>query len=89
MKTRHRAPAVTACFPYTTDTELASTAATCYRRLATGDRRPAEDAATQALYALSRRPDGFVRSRVFDQIELARARFPAGEPDQATGDSRQ
>jgi hypothetical protein len=80
------ASTVTACFPYTTDAELASGAAVCYRRLAEHDRPLAAEAERQALYALSHRPEGFTRSRVFDQIELARARFAAGEPDQACTD---
>jgi hypothetical protein len=80
------ASAVTACFPYTTDAELASGAAVCYRLLDEHDRALAAEAERQALYALSHRPKGFTRSRVFDQIELARARFAAGEPDQACTD---
>jgi hypothetical protein len=83
------APAVMACFPYTTDAELASTAAGAYRMLAVEDCRLANDAANQALYALAQRPETFVRSRVFDQIELARARLLAGEVDQAALDGQQ
>jgi hypothetical protein len=81
-----RAPAVTACFPYTSDAELASSAATCYRRLSTEDPGLAGSAVAQALHALSRRPQGFARARMFDQIELTRARFLAGEPDHAASD---
>jgi hypothetical protein len=81
-----RAPAVTACFPYTTDAELAHNAAVAYRQLATEDHSLAKEAERQALYALSRHPENFVRSRVFDHIELARARFRAGDVDQAVAD---
>jgi hypothetical protein len=82
-------PAVTTCFPYTTDAELASGAATCYRQLAEHDRTLAAEAERHALHALAHRPDGFARSRVFDQIELARARFLADEPEQACVDGHQ
>ncbi len=84
-----QAPAVTACFPYTTDAELASTAAAAYRTLAVDIPSLADQAASQARYALSQRPATFVRSRVFDQIELARARLLAGDPDQAAVDGQQ
>lgn len=78
--------AVVACFPYTSDAELASGAAICYRQLAQHDPGLAVEAERQALYALGHRPMGFTRSRVFDQIELARARLIANEPDQACAD---
>jgi hypothetical protein len=81
-----QAPAVMACFPYTTDAELASTAAAAYRTLAVEIPSLAGEAANQALYALSQRPETFARSRVLDRIELARARLLAGEPDQAAAD---
>lgn len=79
-------PDVTASFPYTSDAELASGAALCYRQLAEHDSVLAVEAERQALYALNHRAAGFTRSRVFDQIELARARFVANEPDQACAD---
>lgn len=84
-----QAPAVLAYFPYTTDAELAGTAAVAYRMLAIEIPSLAEEAANQAVYALSQRPETFVRSRVFDQIELARARLLAGELDQAAVDGQE
>jgi hypothetical protein len=78
-----QAAAVVACFPYISDAELASTAAAAYRTLAVEIPYLAEDAANQAIYALSQRSETFARSRVFDQIELARARLLSGELDQA------
>jgi hypothetical protein len=35
------------------------------------------------LFALAHRDDGFTRSKVFDQINLARIRFHMAEPEQA------
>jgi hypothetical protein len=83
------APAVSACFPYTTDAELAGSAAMCYRQLAANDLTLAAEAERHAVHAVTHRPDGFTRSRVFDQIELARVRFAADEPTQACDDGDQ
>jgi hypothetical protein len=82
-------PAVIRCFPYTTDAEVASNAATAYLELAQHSSSFATDAERQALYALGHRPDGFHRSRVFDQITLAQARFLGGEREQAALDSEE
>ena len=51
------APAVTACFPYIAEAELAGVAAVCYRQLAEHDPALAVEAERQALYALNHRPD--------------------------------
>jgi hypothetical protein len=83
------APAVTAYFPYTSDAELAGGAAVCYRHLVDDYPRLAPDAERQALYALANRPEGFTRSRVLDQIELARVRFACNAPHQACADGEQ
>lgn len=82
-------PAVVRCFPYTTDAEIASNAATGYLALAQHAPSFAADAERQALYALANRPPGFQRSRVFDQVTLARARFLGGEREQASHDSEE
>lgn len=86
IRDEDQAPAVTACFPYTCDAELAQGAATCYRQLAQHDKTWAAEAERQARYAVEHRPSGFTRSKVFSQIELARARFAGEEPDQACDD---
>jgi hypothetical protein len=70
-------------YPYDDDAELASNAAVCYRTLAVEDRLLAGNAEDHALYALTYRGPGFTRSKVFDQIGLAQARFRKAEPDQA------
>lgn len=82
-------PAVVRCFPYTTDAEIASNAATGYLTLARHNPSFAVDAERQALYALANRPAGFQRSRVFDQITLAQARFVGGEREQARQDGEE
>src|SRR5688500_1257436 len=82
-------PAVLRCFPYTTDAEIASNAATGYLTLAQHNPSFAADAEREALYALAHRPAGFQRSRVFDQITLAQARFLRGEREQAGRDSEE
>ncbi|HZM26779.1 MAG TPA: hypothetical protein VFB89_05455, partial [Gemmatimonadales bacterium] len=82
-------PAVARCFPYTTEAEIASSAAKTYRTLALHDPTFAADAERQALSALALRPPGFQRSLVFDQINLAQARFLGGEPEQACQDGAQ
>lgn len=80
-------PAITTYFPYAGEAELAHHAACCYRLLAGENRALAAEAERHAQYAAQHRPDGFTRSRVFDQIELARARFAQEEPDQACADA--
>lgn len=82
-------PAVVCCFPYTTDAEIASNAATGYLALAQHIPSFAADAERQAVYALAHRPPGFQRSRVFDQVTLAQARFLGGEREQAGHDSEE
>jgi hypothetical protein len=83
-------PAVAEYWPYTSDAELAGVAAMSYRDLAATENEPnldlAHEAERQALSALTRRADGFARSRVFDRILLARARLLKGEPEQACQD---
>jgi transcriptional regulator with XRE-family HTH domain len=74
-------------FPYScapgADAELASEAAATYHGLAQGDARLAARAQQHARHALDHRSEGFARSRVFDQVMLARTGFRAGELDQA------
>jgi hypothetical protein len=81
-------PAVAEYWTYTGEAELAGVAAGSYRDLARGDSRLASESAHYALRALAHRGDGFARSKLFDQIELARARFLAGEPEQASRDGK-
>jgi hypothetical protein len=74
-------------FPYScapgADAELASDVATAYHALAEEDARFVVRARQHARRALERRSDGLARSRVFDQVMLARTGFRAGELDQA------
>lgn len=81
--------AVADYFPYACEAELASVAAASYLDLAHEDVRLTARAERHARHALSSRADGFERSRVFDQVTLARVRFRAGEPDQACRDGQQ
>jgi hypothetical protein len=79
-------PAVAARSPLFFDpagAELAGVAADCYLDLAVDDPRLAADAERHLLRALASRTEASARSRVFDQILLARCRFLQGEP--ATG----
>jgi hypothetical protein len=71
------------------DAELAGDVATAYHALAWEDARHAVRAQQQARQALKRRSDGFTRSRVFDQLMLARADLRAGELDQACRDGQE
>jgi transcriptional regulator with XRE-family HTH domain len=86
-------PWLAAYFPYScapgADAELASEAAASYHALAQEDARLAGRAQQHARQALERRSDGFTRSRVFDQVMLARAEFRAGELDQACRDGQE
>lgn len=84
-----RSPAVTDYFPYTCEAELAGVAAASYRDLAHEDTRLASRAEQHARYALDNRGDGFARSKLFDQVTLARARLRAGELGQACVDGQQ
>jgi hypothetical protein len=78
--------AVAEYWPYTSEAELASVAAISYADLAVDEPRLAVASERYAEQALAHRAAGFDRSRVFDQISLARARFLACEPDQASAD---
>jgi hypothetical protein len=71
------------------DAELESEAATAYHALAREDARYAGRAQQHARMALERRSEGFTRSRVFDQVMLARTGFFAGELDQACRDGQE
>jgi transcriptional regulator with XRE-family HTH domain len=71
------------------DAELAGDVATAYHALAREDARHAVRAQQQARQALKRRSDGFTRSRVFDQLMLARTGLRAGELDQACRDGQE
>lgn len=81
------------CFPVTcgpsADAELESEAATAYHALAREDARHATRAQRHARQALERRSDGFTRSRVFDQVMLARTGLRAGELDRACRDGHE
>ncbi|GII23338.1 hypothetical protein [Planosporangium mesophilum] len=76
-------PAVAEYWPYTSDSELAYVAAGTFRDLDVAVGSLANDSERYAQYALAHRGDGFVRSKVFDQIALARVRFLMAEPDEA------
>jgi hypothetical protein len=80
-------PWLASYFPYScapgADAELSSDVATAYHALAREDARHAGRARQYARQALDRRSDGFARSRVFDQVMLARTGLRAGELDQA------
>jgi transcriptional regulator with XRE-family HTH domain len=86
-------PWLVAYFPYSCgpdgDAELASDAAASYHALAREDARFATRAQQHARMALERRSEGFTRSRVFDQVMLARAEFRAAELDQACRDGQE
>jgi hypothetical protein len=81
------------CFPYScgpgADAELASEVAASYHALAREDARLATRAQEHARQALDRRSEDFTRSRVFDQVMLARTGFRAGELDQACRDGHE
>jgi transcriptional regulator with XRE-family HTH domain len=81
------------CFPYScgpgADAELASEVAASYHALAREDARLATRAQEHARQALNRRSEDFTRSRVFDQVMLARTGFRAGELDQACRDGHE
>jgi hypothetical protein len=79
-------PAVAQYWPYTSDAELAYVAAGTFRELAVAEPSLATESEQYAQYALVHRANGFARSKVFDQIALARARFLRAEPDQACRD---
>ena len=66
--------------------ELAGNASSSYLALAREEPRFAATALEYKLRALSLRADGYARSRAFDQIGLARARFLMNEVDQACDD---
>lgn len=80
-------------FPYScapgADAELASEAAASYYALAHEDARFASRAQRHARQALDHRSEGFIRSKVFDQVMLARAGLRAGELDQACRDGQE
>jgi hypothetical protein len=80
-------PATAADWSYAGEAELASLAAEGCLDLAGADRGMAEESERLALRAVNTRGAGFVRSRVFDQITLARARLRRGEPEQACLDA--
>jgi transcriptional regulator with XRE-family HTH domain len=71
------------------DAELASEAAASYLALAREDVRLATRAQRYARQARDRRRKGFTRSRVFDQVMLARTNLRAGELDQACRDGQE
>jgi hypothetical protein len=79
-------PCVAEYWPYTGEAELASVAAASYGDLAQADPCLSKESEQYARRALDERRDGFTRAKVFDQISLARARFLAPEPDQASRD---
>jgi hypothetical protein len=81
-------PAVAEYWPYTSDAELAYVAAGTFRDLATAAPSLAAESERYAQYALAHRGNGFTRSKVFDQIALARARFLKAEPEQACRDGK-
>jgi transcriptional regulator with XRE-family HTH domain len=80
-------------FPYScapgADAELASDAAASYHTLAQEDARLRARAREYARQARDRRSDGLTRSRVFDQVMLARTAFRAGDLDQACRDGQE
>jgi hypothetical protein len=80
-------------FPYdcgpSADAELASEAAASYHALAREDARHAGRAQQHARLALDRRSEEFTRSRVFDQVMVARTGLRAGELDQACRDGQE
>jgi hypothetical protein len=78
--------AVTDYWPYTNESELAAVAAGSFAELASTDPELGRRSEEYANRAIALRPTGFTRSRVFDQIALARARFLVGEPEQASLD---
>jgi transcriptional regulator with XRE-family HTH domain len=78
--------AVADYYPYAREAELASVAASCYYGLAHDDRRLTAQAEQHVLSALDGWSDGYARSKVFDQVTLARVRFRAGELDKACAD---
>jgi hypothetical protein len=80
-------PVVGQTWRYANEAELAGVAAASYRDLAGADRRLAEQAERLALRAVACRPAGFTRSKVLDQITLARARFATTEYEQACRDA--
>jgi transcriptional regulator with XRE-family HTH domain len=84
-------PAMADYFPYSSDAdaELASEAAATYHALALEDARLTGRAQQHARRALDRRSEDFTRSRVFDQVMLARTGFRAGELDQACRDGHE
>jgi transcriptional regulator with XRE-family HTH domain len=80
-------------FPYdcgpSADAELASEVAASYYALAKEDARFAARAQQHARQALDRRGEGFTRSRVFDQVMLAKTSFRAGELGRACRDGHE
>jgi transcriptional regulator with XRE-family HTH domain len=82
-------PAVADYFPYACEAELAGVAAASYHELAQEDTQLATRAEQHARYALDHRGDGFTRSKIFDQVTLARVRLRAGEIEQACLDGQQ
>jgi hypothetical protein len=81
--------AVADYYPYAREAELASVAAACYHDLAHEKPQLTDRAEQHALSALDAWGDGYARSKVFDQVTLARVRFRAGELDQACLDGQQ
>lgn len=84
-------PAMAAYFPYSSDAdaELASEAAATYHALAPEDARLAGRAQGYGRRALESRSESFTRSRVFDQVMLARTGLVAGELERACRDGRE
>ena len=80
------ATAENALIAYTGPAELAGNAALAWQDAAAHYPDLARHADEQARAALAARPDGFERSKVFDQISLAAARFTGIDPDQAAAD---
>jgi hypothetical protein len=71
---------------YTGRAELAGNAAIAWQDAAAHTPALAVNARQQAAAALADRPDGYSRSRVFDQISVAAAGFTGIDPDQAAAD---
>jgi hypothetical protein len=69
--------------------ELAAKAADAYMVLAKDDRRLADEAQAQALYALENIDGSYGRNKVLAQIRLARVRLAGGEPEQGCDDGDQ
>jgi hypothetical protein len=79
-------PVQTRYWTYTGEAEMASSVTEGYRDLARVDARLAGEAERYALQAVAHRADGYARSKVFDLVALAQARFLSAEPEQACDD---